>query len=108
MFFYEIHEGDGELSTAVLLMHKTLFEPAEFFGLVKRARALVKDSFDEDSLAAAIANELERSSGFTHITDERLVGSVCVDETEEGTYLVQADESRRSVHVSGDEDDRRN
>lgn len=108
MFFYEIHESDDELGTAVLLMHERRYEPAEFFALVKKARALVKDSFEEDSLAQAIANELERSSGFTHITDERLVGSVSVDESDKETYLVRADESVGSVSRSRDEDERRN
>jgi hypothetical protein len=108
MFFYEIHEGDDELGTGVLLMHESRFEPTEFCALVKKARALVKDSCEEDSLAEAIATELERSSGFTHITDERLVGSVCVDESDEGTYLVHADEGTRSVRLSRDEEDRRN
>ena len=107
MFFYEIHESDDELGTAVLLMHQSRFEPAEFFALVKKARARVKDSFEENSLAEAIANELERSNGFTHITDERLIGSVCVDESDEGTYLVHVDDGARSAYVSGDEEERR-
>ena len=42
MFFYEIHEGDEEIGTAVLLGHEQRIEPTEFFELVKRARALVE------------------------------------------------------------------
>jgi hypothetical protein len=109
MFFYEIHEGD-EFGTAVLVVHDREFDAVEFFALVKRARTLVKDSFEEDSLAEAIANELERSSGFVHITDDRLLASVQVDESDEQTFLVQADHAARTVFVSrdGEGDERRN
>jgi len=102
MFFYEIHESDEELGTAVLLAHEEQLEPAEFFALVKKARRLVKDSFEEDSLAEAVANELERSSGFVHITDERLLASVQVDESDEETFLLQADGMTRAVFLSRD------
>lgn len=102
MYFYEIHEGDDEMATAVLLMHEQWFEPAEFFALVKKARLLVLDAYEEDSLAEAIANELERASGFLHVTDERLIASVNVDEREEETFLVTSEEGTRSVFVSID------
>jgi hypothetical protein len=108
MYFYEIHEGDEELGTAVLLAHESEFAPDEFFALVQRARTLLKDSFEEDSLSEAIANELERSSGFLHVTDERLLASVNVDESDEGTYLVTADEEARTVLLRRDEPESRN
>jgi hypothetical protein len=91
MFFYEIHEGDDELGVAVLLAHEQRFDPAEFFALVKKARTLLVDSHDEDTLSEAIANELARTAGFTHVTDDLLVASVNVDEAEEGTFLVDGD-----------------
>jgi len=47
-----------DLGSAVLLAHERRFEPVEFFALVKKARALLVDSYEEDSLAEAIANEL--------------------------------------------------
>jgi hypothetical protein len=103
MFFYEIHEGDEEVGTAVLLAHEDRFEPAEFFAMVRTARTLVLDSYEEDSLAEAIANELQRSQGFTHVTDERLVASVNVDETDENTYLVIDGQDERTVFLSRDE-----
>ena len=105
MYFYEIHEGDDEMATAVLLMHERRYEPAEFFALVKKARLLVLDAYEEDSLAEAIATELERSSKFLHVTDERLIASVNVDEREEETFLVTSEEGTRSVFVSVDDDD---
>jgi len=88
VFFYEIHEGDEELGTAVLLAHERRFDPVDFLALVKKARTLLVDSYEEESLSEAIANELARSQGFIHVTDDLLVASVNVDETEEGTFLV--------------------
>ncbi len=108
MFFYEIHEGDDELGTAVLLAHEQEFEPAEFFALVKKARTLIKDSYEEDSLAEAVANELQRSSGFIHVTDDRLVASVQVDESDAETFLLKADGTTRTVYVARDADERPN
>src|SRR5207248_2551255 len=69
VFFYEIHEGDEDLGAAVLVAHEERFEPLEFFALVKKARALLVGSYEEDSLAEAIANELARANGFIHVTD---------------------------------------
>ena len=104
VFFYEIHEGDEDLGSAVLLAHERRFEPVEFFALVKKARALLVDSYEEDSLAEAIANELARTTGFIHVTDELLVASINVDVTEEGTFLVSEEAGDRSVFLSRDDD----
>jgi hypothetical protein len=104
MFYYEIHEGDQELGTAVLLAHERRFQPRDFFALVKKARALLVGSFEEDSLSEAIANELARTAGFIHVTDDLLVASVNVDETEEGTFLVTEEGGDRSVFLSRDDD----
>lgn len=103
MYFYEIHEPDDDLGTAVLLSHEDRFSPEEFFRMVKKARDLVKDSFEEASLPEAIANELERSSHFVHVTDERLLASVSVGDTDQDTFLVASDEGVRTVYVEGDE-----
>ena len=101
MFFYEIHEGDDELGTAVLLAHEQAFTPEEFFALVKKARALLADAFEEETVSEAIANELQRSGGFIHVTDDRLLASVNVGETDADTFLVMADDATRSVFVKG-------
>jgi hypothetical protein len=108
MFFYEIHEGDEDLGTAVLVAHERQFDPLEFFALVKKARTLLVDSFEEDSLSEAIANELARSAGFIHVTDDLLIASVNVDETEEGTFLVTEEAGDRSVFLSRDDEDQDN
>lgn len=103
MFFYEIHEGDDEVGIAVLLAHETRFEPVDFFDLVKKARLLVMDSYEEDTLSEAIANELQRAHGFVHVTDELLIGSVNVDESEENTFLVTQEGDTRTIFVQRDE-----
>jgi hypothetical protein len=103
MHFYEIHEGDEDIGAAVLLAHEERMEPIEFFELVKKARTLVLDSYEEDSLAEAIANELQRSGGFTHVTDSLLVASVNVDEKEENTYLLTEEGDTRTLFMSRDE-----
>src|SRR6266568_460854 len=101
MFFYEVHEGTDDLGTAVLLAHEQAFSPTEFFELVKKAKTLLADAYEEDSLSEAIANELERTSGFIHVTDDRLLASVNVGETDADTFLVTADDATRSVFVKG-------
>jgi hypothetical protein len=103
MHFYEIHEGDEEVGAAVLLAHDDQMDPFEFFEMVKKARALVLDSYEEDSLAEAIANELQRSRGFTHVTDNLLVASVNVDEKEESTYLLTEEGDTRTLFMKREE-----
>ena len=104
MYFYEIHEGEDELGTAVLLGHEHAFTPDEFYALVKRARALLAESFEEGTLSEAIANELERTNGFIHVTDDKLLASVNVGETDSDTFLVTADDATRSVYVRREDD----
>ena len=103
MFFYEIHEGDDEIGTAVLVGHERRFEPADFFQLVKKVRAQVLDSYEEDTLSEAIAAELQRSHGFVYVTDDLLIASVNVDESEENTFLVTESEGARTIFVQRDE-----
>ncbi|HEY3217750.1 MAG TPA: hypothetical protein VGK15_01530 [Candidatus Limnocylindria bacterium] len=103
MFFYEIHEGDEDVGTAVLLGHEQRFDPDDFFALVKKVRVFVSDSYEEDTLSEAIANELQRSHGFLHVTDDLLVASVNVGETDADTYLVTQGDDARTVFVKRDE-----
>jgi hypothetical protein len=104
VFFYEIHEGDDELGTAVLLGHEQRFEPQDFFQLVKKVRAEILESFEEDTLSEAIAAELQRRHGFVYVTDDLLVASVNVDENEQNTFLVTQGEGGRTIFVERDRD----
>ena len=61
LYFYELHEGDEEIFTDLLLVHEEQFEPEDFFELVQAVRSQVQDSFEEDTLIEAIALELNAS-----------------------------------------------
>ena len=107
MFFYEIHEGDEEIGTAVLVAHEQRYSPEEFFALVKKARALVLGSYEEDTLSEAIANELQRGHGFLHVTDDLLIAAVNVGETDEDTYLVTQSGDERTIFLRREENGHR-
>ncbi len=76
MYFYELHEGDDDLMSDVILACETELSRDEFFDLVRRARATVEETFEEDTLIEAIAAELERTHGFVFVSDDRLVAAV--------------------------------
>ena len=45
---------------------------------------------------------LPHGPGFVHVTDERLLASVSVGETDQDTFLVASEEGVRTVYVEGD------
>ena len=112
MHYYELHEGDNEVFSDVLLEHDEEYEPEEFFELVQAARRRVLTGFEEDTLVEAIAAELERTHGFTAITDERLIAAVNVSRDEEENFLaeigndtlVEQDDEVRTVYAELDPD----
>ena len=71
MFFYELHEGDNEVYSDVLVVSESEWEPQEFFELVQSIRRRIQDSYHHDTLSEAIAVELEREHGFIHVSDDR-------------------------------------
>ena len=73
MFFYELHEGDNEVFSDVLVVSESEWEPEEFFELVQSIRRRIQDSYIHDTLSEAIAVELERDHGFIYVSDDRLV-----------------------------------
>ena len=84
MYFYELHEGDDDVFSDLLLVHDEQIEPEDFFELVQAIRQKVQDTFEEDTLIEAIALELEREHGFTFVSDARLTASVHVSPDREG------------------------
>ena len=78
MFFYELHEGDNEVFSDVLVVSESEWEPEEFFELVQTIRRRIQDTFIHDTLSEAIAVELERDHGFIYVSDDSLVASVNV------------------------------
>ena len=68
MFFYELHEGDDEVYSDVILYSDSEWEPDEFFDLVQAVRRRIQDSHTQDSLIEAIATVLEREHGFLYVS----------------------------------------
>jgi hypothetical protein len=97
LFFYELHEGPTDLMTDALLVSDRDHTPAQFAGMVEVARKAVIDTFEEDTLVEAIARELERSHGFTYISDEKLRASMSVGMEDEDNYLVEQSDEFRSI-----------
>jgi hypothetical protein len=92
LYFYELHEGDDEVFSDLLLVNDEQLEPEDFFELVQAIRAKVQDTFEEDSLIEAIALELEREHGFTFVSDARLSASVHVSPDEKENRLISLDD----------------
>jgi hypothetical protein len=114
LYFYELHEGDDDVFSDLLLVHDEQFEPEDFFELVQAIRAKVQDSFEADTIIEAIALELEREHGFTFISDARLTASVHVSPDEDENRLISIDDEImesaefRSIVADFDGDDTRN
>ncbi|HEX8938882.1 MAG TPA: hypothetical protein VF763_01865 [Candidatus Limnocylindrales bacterium] len=87
MYFYELHEGDDDLFADVLLVRDEEMAPEDFFELVQSVRRRVQDTFEEDTLIEAIAEELQREHGFTFVSDDRLTAAVNVSSEEEDNFL---------------------
>ena len=92
LYFYELHEGDEEIFTDLLLVHDELMDPEDFFELVQVVREQVKDSYEEDTLIEAIARELEREHDFTYVSDDKLAASVHVSMVEDENRLIGIDD----------------
>jgi hypothetical protein len=91
VYFYELHEGDEEIYSDVLLVRDDEMDPEEFFDLVQSIRRRVQDSYEDDTLIEAIAVELERDHGFTFVNDERLAAAVNVSVEESENFLAAID-----------------
>ncbi len=99
MFFYELHEGDDDVYSDVLVVSESEWEPQEFYELVQRVRRDVQDSYRHDTLIEAIAEVLERDHGFIYIGDERLEAAVNVSVVEAENFIVEV------ARFAGDDDD---
>lgn len=105
MFFYELHEGDDEVYSDVLVASDSEWEPDEFFELVQRVRRQVQDTYEHDTLVEAIAVELERDHGFVYVSDDRLAASVNVSAQEDGNFLAELEVDRDDDEDDDDDDD---
>jgi len=105
VFFYELHEGDDEVYSDVLVASDSEWEPEEFFELVQKVRRRVQDQFHQDTLAEAIAVELERDHGFIFVSDDRLMAAVNVSTVEEDNFLAELDVDVADRGIDDDDDD---
>jgi hypothetical protein len=92
LYFYELHEGDDDVFSDLLLVSDEQIEPEDFFELVQAVRVKVQDTFEEDTIIEAIALELEREHGFTFVSDARLTASVHVSPDEAENRLIPVDD----------------
>ena len=99
MFFYELHEGDDDVYSDVLVVSESEWDPQEFYELVQRVRRDVQDSYRHDTLIEAIAEVLERDHGFIYVGDERLEAAVNVSVVEAENFIVEV------ARFAGDDDD---
>jgi hypothetical protein len=98
VFFYELHEGDDEVYSDVLVASESEWEPQEFFELVQRIRSDVQHGYEQDTLIEAIAMVLERDYEFVYVSDDRLVAAVNVSTVDADNFLAELD-------VDDDDDD---
>jgi hypothetical protein len=105
VFFYELHEGDNEVYSDVLVVSESEWEPDEFFELVQTIRRRIGDSFIHDTLSEAIAVELERDHGFVHVSDDRLIASVNVSTEESENFLAELEVDLADADEDDDDDD---
>jgi hypothetical protein len=116
VWFYELHEGDDDLYADVLLAHDVEYDEQELLDLVLEARTAVLETYTEDTLSEAIANELARKHGFLVVDDSQLRAAVTVSAREGETAVAPVDEvpgagtggeEYRSLLVDIDKEDRR-
>jgi len=107
LFFYELHEGATDLMTDALLGSERDHTPEDFDSMVRAARAVIIETFEEDTLVEAIARELERSHSFTYISDEKLRASMSVGMSDDDTYLVEQSDEFRSIVAELERSDQR-
>ena len=105
MFFYELHEGDDEVYSDVILYSDSEWEPDEFFDLVQSVRRRVQDNYTQDTLIEAIATVLEREHGFLFISDDRLAAAVNVSRQDEENFLAELDSDLDDVDDDDDDDE---
>jgi hypothetical protein len=105
IYFYELHEGDDEVFSDILLAHDAEYDEQEFLELVLEARTKVLATFEEDSLSEAIAHELQSAHGFLPIDDTQLRVAINVSSEEGETAVAGIDERSRLRGVGAREEE---
>ena len=105
MFFYELHEGDNEVFSDVIVVSESEWEPDEFFELVQSIRRRIQDGFIHDTLVESIAVELERDHGFIYISDDSIVASVNISLDDSENFLARTSVEMADADEDDDDDD---
>jgi hypothetical protein len=105
VFFYELHEGDDEVYSDVLVVSESEWEPQEFFEIVQRVRHDVQHGYEQDTLIEAIALVLERDYGFIYVSDDRLAAVVNVSTEDADNFLAELEVDLADEDDDDDEDD---
>ncbi len=103
MYFYELHEGDDELYSDVILASEEEVPAEDFFDLVQTIRQRVQGHHEQDTLIEAIAVELERDHGFLYVSDERISAAVNVSAEDEDNFLIATDDEFGAIGLAGAE-----
>jgi len=93
VYFYELHEGDDDVFSDLLLVSEVEYAPEDFFDLVQSVRRRIQADFEEDTLIESIAVELEREHGFVFVSDARLTAAVNVSRDEEENFVAELDDA---------------
>jgi hypothetical protein len=105
VFFFELHEGDNEVYSDVLVVSESEWEPQEFFELVQTIRRRIQHQYHQETLIEAIAIELERDHGFVFVSDDRLAASVNVSVEEADNFLADLEVDLADREEDDDDDD---
>jgi hypothetical protein len=105
VFFFELHEGDNEVFSDVLVVSESEWEPDEFFQLVQSIRRRIQDGYAQDTLVEAIAVELEREHGFIYVSDDQLTAAVNVSTEESENSLARLEVELADAEDGDDEDE---
>jgi hypothetical protein len=104
LYFYELHEGDEDIYTDVLLAHHAEYDEDEFLELVLEARARVLDTFEDDTLSEAIARDLAARHGFLVVDDRQLRVAITVSNEDGETRVARVDERATPAERHPDEE----
>jgi hypothetical protein len=105
VFFYELHEGDDQVYSDVLVVSESEWEPDEFFELVQTIRRRIQDTYEHDTLIESIAVELERDHGFIYISDDSIVAAVNVSTVDADNFLAELSVDLADAEEDDDDDD---
>ncbi len=105
MYFYELHEGDGDVFADLMLAREEEMEAEEFFSTVNAIRERIVDSHHHDTLIEAIAEELERDYDFIYVSDDRLTAAVNVSRDPDENYLTDLEPPAEEDREGGGDDE---